>query len=155
MHAARTGTVTEVPDVCSEPRWPEHARRSAELGMLSSLSVPLALSARAAGALTIYARGTAAFDDVIRRAARRLAPHARAAVASLEARHQARAMADDLEADLETKAIIVQAKRILVDRYQMTPERAVELMARMSARSRVELRDVAAGLVLEDQASRT
>jgi AmiR/NasT family two-component response regulator len=104
--------------------------------------------------LSIYARGTDAFDDVIRRVARRLAPHARAAVASLEARQQARAMADDFEADLETKAIIGQAKWILVERYRLTPERAVELMARMSARSKVELRQVAAGLILQDRTAR-
>ena len=151
---ARAGTITEVPDVCSDPRWPEHARRCAEVGMLSSLSVPLSVNSRSAGVLTVYARGTDAFDDVIRRVVRRLAPHARAAVASLEARQQARAMADDLEADLETKAIIDQAKWILVERYRMTPERAVELMARVSAHSKVQLRQVAAGLILQDRAAR-
>ena len=154
VHAAHTGTAARSPTSAPTPRWPEHARRSVEAGMLSSLSVPLAVSARAAGALTIYARATAAFDEGIRRAARRLAPHARAAVASLDARHQARAMADDLEQELATKAMIVQAKWILVERYRLTPERAVELMARMSARSNVELRQIAAGLILKGRASR-
>lgn len=154
VHAAHSGTAVEIPDVRTDGRWPEHARRSVEAGMLSSLSVPLAVSAQAVGALTIYARATAAFDEGIRRAARRLAPHARAAVASLECRHQARAMADDLEQELATKSMIVQAKWILVERYQLTPERAVELMARMSARSNVELRQIAAGLILKGRGSR-
>ena len=154
VHAACTGTTTEVPAVRTETRWPEHAQRSVEAGMLSSLSVPLAVSAQAAGALTISARATAAFDEVIRRAALRLAPHARAAVADLEARHRARAMADDLEAELATKASVVQAKWILVQRYQLTPEHAVEQMVRMSARAHVELREVAAWLMHPHRAAR-
>jgi AmiR/NasT family two-component response regulator len=43
--------------------------------------------------------------------------------------------------------MIVRARGILVQRHGLTPERAVEVMARMSRQSQVGLRDVAAGLV--------
>jgi transcriptional regulator with GAF, ATPase, and Fis domain len=147
LHAARTGATTEVADVRSDTRWPEHARRAAAEGMLSSLSIPLAMDADAASALTVYARDVDALDEERLTAVRRLAPHARSAVASSEARHRARAMADDMEADLEARAMIVRARGILVQRHGLTPERAVEVMARMSRQSQVGLRDVAAGLV--------
>lgn len=147
LHAARTGTTAEVADVRRDPRWPEHAGRATKGGMLSSLSVPLPVDAGAASALTVYARKADAFDEVLRRAVARLAPHARAAVGSLEARNRARAMADGMEATLEARAVISRARGILMQRHGLTPERAVEVMARMSRQSRIGLRDVAAGLI--------
>lgn len=150
VHAARTGTITEVADIRTERRWPEHGRRAAEVGVLSTLSVPLSVDAELGGALTVYAFRADAFDDPVRRVARRLAPHARAAVAGVQDRHRAREMADDLEAELETRAIIGRAKGILVERYQVTPERAFQLMAQMSSRSHRGLREVAVGVVRMD-----
>lgn len=150
LQAASTGTPAEIADARRDPRWPEHARRAVEEAMLSSLSVPLSVDAGVASALTVYARDADAFDGVLRRAVRRLAPHARSAVGSLEARHRARAMADDMEADLEAQAVINRARGILIQRHGLTPERAVEVMARMSRRSRMGLREVAAGVVRMD-----
>lgn len=154
VQVARTGTGTEIADVRTDTRWPQHAQRAAAAGLLSSLSIPLCVDAQVGAAMTVFAREAGAFDEEVRRTARRLAPHARSAVASSEARHRARAMADEMEAELEARAIISQAKGILVHRYGLTPERAVELMARMSARSDVDLRQIADGLVRMDRASR-
>jgi AmiR/NasT family two-component response regulator len=145
--ATRTALAVDVLDVRSDRRWPEHAQRAADAGLHSSLSIPLRIDARATAALTVYAPEADAFDPPLRQALRRMSPHARAAVASLEERRRASAMADEMEAELEARAVIGRAKGILVERFQVTPERAVELMVRMSARSRMELRDVAAGLV--------
>jgi GAF domain-containing protein len=145
--AARTGAITEVADLRTEERWPDHRIRAAEAGVLSTLSVPLTVDAEVVGAMTVYAFRADAFDDPARRVAVRLAPHARAAVAGVQDRHRAREMADELEAELETRALIGRAKGILVERYQVTPERAFQLMAQMSSRSRRGLRDVAVGVV--------
>jgi GAF domain-containing protein len=150
VHAARTGAITEVADLRTEERWPEHRLRATEAGVLSTLSVPLTVDAEVAGALTVYAFQADAFDGAVRRVAARLAPHARAAVAGVEDRHRAREMADDLEAELETRALIGRAKGILVERYHVTPERAFQLMAQMSSRSRRGLREVAFGVVRQE-----
>jgi GAF domain-containing protein len=147
VHAARTGAITEVADTRTDPRWSVQARRAAELGVLSTLSVPLSVDAEVVGAMTVYAFEAGAFEDPFRRVARRLAPHARAAVAGVQDRVRAREMADELEAELETRALIGRAKGILVERYQVTPERAFQMMAQMSSRSRRGLRDVAVGVV--------
>lgn len=152
--AVASAAPVEVADVRDDLRWPGHAGRAAGEGMLSSLSIPLRIDGRATAALTVYAREAGAFGPVLRQALRRMSPHARAAVASLEARRRAGTMADDLEAELAARAVISRAKGILVERFQVTPERAVELMARMSARCRVDLRDIAADLVRQDRATR-
>jgi GAF domain-containing protein len=150
IHAARTGVITEVGDTRTDPRWPDHGRRAAADGVLSSLSIPVSGDAETSGALTVYAPAADAFDDALRRVARRLAPSARAALAGVQDRDRARALADELDVELETRAIIGQARGILVQRYQVTPERAYELMARMSERSRRGLREVAVGVVRMD-----
>jgi AmiR/NasT family two-component response regulator len=56
-------------------------------------------------------------------------------------------MADHLEVELAARAVIGRATGILAGRYNVTQQRAFELMVRMSARTRVELREVAAGLI--------
>jgi GAF domain-containing protein len=147
VHAARTGVIIEVSDTRTEQRWPEHGRRAVDAGVLSTLSIPVSVDASAVGALTVFAPEANAFDDALRWTARRVTPHARSAVAGVLDRDRARAMADELEDELEARAIIARARALLVERHQVTPERAYELMARMSARSRLGLREVAAGVI--------
>jgi GAF domain-containing protein len=56
LHAAATRETAEIRDTRSETRWPDHARRAAEHGNLSSLSVPLVIDdPQVSGALNIYA----------------------------------------------------------------------------------------------------
>jgi AmiR/NasT family two-component response regulator len=112
------------------------------------------VDAQVGAALTVYAQEADAFDEEVRRTARRLAPHVRSAIAGSEAQHRARAMADEMEAELEARAVIGEATGILVHRYRLTPERAVELMARLSARSQLDLRQIADGVVRMTRASR-
>jgi transcriptional regulator with GAF, ATPase, and Fis domain len=147
VQALRAGVPVEVADVRVDARWPEHAARAAEVGLLGSLSVPLLVDARTGGALTVWAARAGAFEPATRERLRRLAPHVRAAVVGLQDRSRARTLADDLESDLEARAVIGRAKGILAERYQLSPERAVELLLRMSARSRMAVRDVAVRLV--------
>ena len=150
VHAARTGAITEVGDTRTDPRWPDHGRRAAADGVLSSLSIPVSGDAETTGALTVYAVTADAFDDAVRRVARRLAPSARAALSGMQDRDRARALADGLDAELENRALIGRAQRIIAERYQVTPQRAYELMARMSERSQRGLREIAVGVVRQD-----
>src|SRR5919112_4611285 len=56
LHAASTGELTEIADAEHESRWPDYARRAAEYGSLSSLSVPLPVSEHVRVGLNVYAR---------------------------------------------------------------------------------------------------
>lgn len=147
VQALRAGVVVEVADARIDARWPEHAARAADAGLLGSLSVPLLVAARTGGALTVWAPPAGAFDPAARETLRRLVLHVRAAVVGLQDWARARTLADDLESDLEARAVIGRAKTILAQHYSLSPERAVELLLRMSARSGMAVRDVAARLV--------
>jgi GAF domain-containing protein len=86
MHAASSGQLTEVADAQAETRWRDYAQEAAERGALSSLSVPLPISAKGvSAALNIYARSPHAFDEESRSVATRFAPLAATAVTKMQA----------------------------------------------------------------------
>ena len=147
LHAARSGELTEVADARTETRWTAYARRAAELGALSSLSVPLPVGPHVSGALNIYARQAGAFDDASRQVAVRFGPYAAASVANMHAYQTAREMADNLEAALSSRAVIDQAKGILMERHKITADQAFQVLATASMRTNTKLRDIAERLV--------
>jgi GAF domain-containing protein len=149
LNAARTGTLTLIPDTRTEARWPDYTPRAVEHGNLSSLSVPLAIDPdeQVVGALNIYARRPDAFDEASQTVATRFAPYAAVAAGNLYAYQSARDMADNLQAALESRAIIDQAKGILMERHKLTADQAFQLLARVSMTTNRKVRDIADHLV--------
>jgi GAF domain-containing protein len=151
LNAARTGEVTEVLDNRTDPRWPDYARAAAERGALSSLSIPLPISEGIAGALNIYAREPGAFDKGSRAAAQQFVPYAAVALSNMRDYEDARTLADNLRAALDSRAVIDQAKGILMERHKVTADRAFQILTRASMQSNVKLRVIAAELVMTGQ----
>jgi GAF domain-containing protein len=147
LQAATRAMPVEVADTRTEPRWPDHMRRAVERGCLSSLSVPLGSSEQLPAALNLYARQPAAFDSAGRETASKFARFAGTAAATMDGYRSARAVADDLQLALESRAVIDQAKGILVERHQLTPDLAFHLLARAAGRIGRTLPDVAGHLV--------
>ncbi len=151
LHAASSGELTEVVDARVETRWRDYVERAAEQGALSSLSIPLPLGDGIAGALNLYAREPAAFDDESREAGQRFAPFAGVAVSNMFAYQNAQALADHLEEAVEGRAVIDLAKGILMERHELTPGGAFQLLARISMQTNSNLRAVAEELVATGQ----
>jgi GAF domain-containing protein len=150
LHAARTLEVTSISDTRTDDRWPDYTRRAADRGNLSSLSIPLPVdeAEQVTGALNIYAREAHAFDvDEVRATAVSFGSYAAVAAGNLHAYTSARERAGNLEAALESRAVIDQAKGILVERYRLTPDQAFQLLARASMHTNRKVRDVAEHLV--------
>jgi GAF domain-containing protein len=147
LHAASSGEVTEITDTRTEQRWPDYARQAAEHGNLSSLSIPLGIDEDMVGALNIYARRPEAFDPASRSAATEFGPFAAVALGNIHAYSSARELAGNLQTALESRAVIDQAKGILMERHKLTAEQAFEVLAQASMRGNIKLRDVADQLV--------
>jgi GAF domain-containing protein len=147
LHAASTGELTEIADMQAETRWRDYAKQAAERGALSSLSVPLPIAEGVGGALNIYARTPHAFDDESRAVATRFGPYAGVALANMHAYQDARNMADNLQTALESRAVIDQAKGILMERHKFTADQAFQVLTRVSMQSNQKLRAVADDLV--------
>ena len=149
LHAARTGELTEIPDTRTDDRWPDYLPRAVERGNLSSLSIPLAIDAgaRVTGALNVYARRPDAFDADSRSIGTRFAPYAAVAAGNLQAYRSARDTADNLQLALESRAVIDQAKGVLMERYKITADQAFQLLAGASMHANRKVRDIADDLV--------
>jgi GAF domain-containing protein len=147
LEAAATGTTVEIVDTATETRWPDYCRVAVERGNGSSLSVPLPIQDRVSGALNVYAAAPHAFDDAARAAAARFAPYAAVAVGNSYAYQNARDMAENLQVALESRAVIDQAKGILMERHRLTAEAAFQALAAVSMRSNTKVRDIAEKLV--------
>ncbi|SHF84817.1 GAF and ANTAR domain-containing protein [Geodermatophilus nigrescens] len=149
LHAARTGAPVHVADTRNDSRWPDYMPRAAERGALSSFSVPLSIDVdeQVSGALNIYARQAHAFDDDARAAASRFGPCAATAASNLHAYDSARRTAENLRTALDSRAVIDQAKGILVERFRITPDQAWEMLAGASMHANRKVRDIAEHLV--------
>ncbi|HEY0509683.1 MAG TPA: GAF and ANTAR domain-containing protein [Blastococcus sp.] len=147
LHAATTGDLVEIADMRAEPRWRDYVRQAADRGALSSLSVPLRLDEGMSAALNIYARTSHAFDQQSRSTAGRFVPYAAVAVANMHAYQDARDLADNLQLAMESRAVIDQAKGIVMERHKLTAVQAFQLLAEASMRTNRKLRDVAEYLV--------
>jgi len=144
--AQSAGTVT-VPDMAAETRWPAFARQALAAGVRSSLSVALPLQEAVLGALNIYAAQPATFDRDAIELARTFAGYAAVAIANARLYQATATLAEDMRRAMETRAVIEQAKGILVAQQRCTPERAFEMLTRLSQSTHRKLRDCAADLV--------
>jgi GAF domain-containing protein len=147
LHAASSGELTEVFDTRTDSRWRDYMSRAAQHGNLSSLSVPLVIDDDVSGALNIYARQPHAFDADARAAATRFAPYAAMALSNMHEYENARDMADNLQRALESRAVIDQAKGILMERHKLTADQAFQLLSETSQRANRKVRQIAEDLV--------
>jgi AmiR/NasT family two-component response regulator len=147
LRAATTGKPVEIRDARTESRWPDYVPQAIERGSLSSLSVPLGGPEGLPAALNVYARQAAAFDETSRTLAERFASFAGIAVTYMYAYQSVRDLAENLQTALASRAVIDQAKGILIERYKVTPDRAFTALATVSMRTNSKLRDLAARLV--------
>ena len=150
LHTARSGVLVEIGDTRVDDRWPDYARYVAEHGVLSLLAVPLILTGeeQVAGSLNVYARTANAFDEASRAVATGFAPYAAVAAGTVQAYRRARETADNLQIALESRAVIEQAKGILIERHKLTPDQAFDALATVSMNRNVKVRDIAEHLVL-------
>jgi GAF domain-containing protein len=143
LDAGRAGEVFLVADMRAEDRWPDYTRQAAERGVGSSLSVPLPFQAASIGALNIYSTRVGAFRDADVTLGEEVAAFVAIAVANAEAVARATTDADNLRRAMVSRAVIEQAKGILMERYKVTAEQAFTLLTHSSQRTNVKLRDVA------------
>jgi GAF domain-containing protein len=147
MDAGRAGQVFVIDDMRSEERWPDYARKAASDGIASSLSVPLPFQGTMIGALNTYAGRPHAFGDDDLALAQEIAAWVALAVENAEAATQTREDLMHLRTAMLSRAVIEQAKGVLMERYKITEDQAFTLLTHASQHTNVKLRDVAEELV--------
>ena len=148
LDAAATQQTMHISDVATETRWAGYVADAAKLGALSSLSVPVPMPDPVSAALNIYARTPHAFDDPGSQAtASTFAAYAGAALANMHLYDTTRRLAEQMETAMRSRAVIDQAKGILMAQRRCSPDEAFEVLVQLSQRSNRKLREVAQALV--------
>jgi GAF domain-containing protein len=145
----RRGDPVSVPDIHSDRRWPASARRGAQEGAGSSLSVPLVVQDKTVGALNLYSRSAHGLSEADRTRATEFARHAAAvvALAAQRADHELREL--HLENALRSRSMIDPAMGVLMGQARVSAAEAFEMLRRRSQHSNTKLRDVAATVVAD------
>jgi GAF domain-containing protein len=147
MDAGRAGQMFLVDDMRTEQRWPDYAQNVLGCGVLSSLSVPLPFQGVTIGALNTYASQPKVFDDTDIELAQEVAAWVAVAVANAEAAARTSDDLTQLRTVMMSRALIEQAKGILMERHKIKEDEAFTILTHASQRTNTKLRDVAAELV--------
>jgi GAF domain-containing protein len=141
------GGPVEIPVIADEHRWPEFVTAAVGRGAGSSLSVPVPVQRGVAAALNLYSRHPRAFDDEGRALADAIADYAAVAIANMHVYEAQSRVAEQLQTAMQSRAVIEQAKGILMGRQRCTADEAFAQLVALSQRSNRKLRDVAQVLV--------
>lgn len=147
LEAAVGRELREITDVREETRWRDYARVCAERGSLSSMSVPMPVQETVHAALNLYATEAHAFDDEARKLARGFAAYAAVGLANVHLYSSAREHAENLDRAMQSRAVIEQAKGILMAQRRCGAAEAFTILTSASQRSNRKLRDIAAVIV--------
>jgi GAF domain-containing protein len=147
LDAAKDGAVRHIADMRTETRWPAFAAAAIELGALSSLSMPLHVQQRLVGALNIYGHHPDAFDNESVEIAEGFASYAAVALANAQLYASTAALAHHMEEAMRSRAVIEQAKGILMALHGLDADAAFDMLTQQSQRSHRKLRDVAQAIV--------
>lgn len=129
-------------DLASETRWPSWAAGVvAETGARSMMCVQLFTSETTLGALNMYAKSPHAFDHQSdTHEAQALAAHVAVALVAAQ-------RIENLYTALDSRTVIGQAEGILMERFDLSPQSAFEVLRRVSSHSNEKLHAVALDLV--------
>jgi GAF domain-containing protein len=147
LDASAAAATVCVPDTADDCRWPLWAARAVERGVNSSLSIGLPIAEIVTGALNIYATEPAAFDDDSIVLAERFAGYAAIALANAHLYDATATLAQQLQTAMESRAVIEQAKGIIMAARRCTADEAFTILSKLSQDSNRKLRDVAVSLV--------
>ena len=155
MDAGRGGVLLRVDEMHTEERWPDYvAHLLATSPIRSSLSVPLPYQGSSIGALNNYSTQPGAFaSPESLRAGSDVAEAVAVAVANADAHAQLFDQARNMRIAMESRAVIEQAKGVLMAQRHVSAEQAFEILREASQRYNRKLRDIASGIVEGTQAN--
>lgn len=145
LDASRDLVVYRIDDTANEARWPEFAAAARAAGIQSTLSLPLVVGAAGLGALNLYSYDLDAFveeDD-----ATVFAAQAAVVLANSQAYWAAQALAAQLEQALASRAVIEQAKGILIATQRYSEDEAFADLRRRSQNTNRKVREIATDIV--------
>ncbi|CAB4953649.1 unannotated protein [freshwater metagenome] len=141
LDALRKDHTVVSDDLATDARWPSWGPQVVDqVGLSSSVSYRLYSTDKDLGALNLYGTEASAFtsEDIADGLA--LAAHVAVALAAAQE-------VEHLEHAMRGRTVIGQATGILMERFDLAPERAFSVLSRMSQQKNVKLRAIADEIV--------
>jgi GAF domain-containing protein len=153
LAAAEAGQLVWIPDMAAETRWPQFTVDAQNKGVHSSLSVPLPVQRQVIGALNFYSPEEHAIGDDVVELAEKFGDYAAVAIAHTTLYMSTKELADQMARAMQSRAVIEQAKGILIGQRGCHPDEAFNILVGLSQQSHRKLRDVAKALLEHTMAS--
>ncbi|WP_290055457.1 GAF and ANTAR domain-containing protein [Amycolatopsis solani] len=147
LRAAATGEIVRLPTAAADLVWPSFTAHARGLGVGSYLAAPLRVDETLSGALNLFGYGDHGFAETDSRLLHLYTTIVSFGLRTTRRYRQARRQATELEAAMRTRAVIEQAKGILMAVHRVSAEDAMKRLIAESQRTNVKLRDVAARFV--------
>jgi PAS domain S-box-containing protein len=138
----------------TDARWPRLAELAAAEHVASVLAIPVPVgAAEPLGVINAYATEPDAFSDLDAHTGDLLSSAVAAVIHQIDEQQRLTKLADQLEEALTSRAVIDQAKGILMGRYHCDSDQAFQRLVRVSRNKNIKLRDLARILVDQTQRS--
>ncbi len=127
----RTGEVVIVSDIRADDtvrRWPRFAPAAREMGFAGVHAIPMRLRDQVIGTMNLFRGQPDGLQPAVARAARALVDVATIGILQERAVRQQELVAGQLQAALNSRVMIEQAKGILAERLRTTPDQAFVML---------------------------
>jgi GAF domain-containing protein len=146
----RTGLAVIVGDIGSPEaaaRWPRFAPAAAQLGLAGVHSLPMRLRDQVIGTLNLFSTAPGGLDPAVARAARALVDVATIGILQERAIRERELVAGQLQVALNSRVVIEQAKGVLAERLQTSPDEAFLLLRRYARNHNQALTELAGDVI--------
>jgi GAF domain-containing protein len=147
LDAAVAGSLIIIPDMTAETTYKDFARTAARQGVTHTWSWGMPIATSTIGGLNLYGTQGDPYDDTSVELAGDFAGYAAIALANAAALADAVEEVAGLRTAMQTRAVIEQAKGILMRDHRCTEEEAFRMLVQASNVSNRKLRDIAVSLV--------
>ncbi|MGK3207009.1 ANTAR domain-containing protein [Amycolatopsis sp. MEPSY49] len=147
LRAAETGEIVRLPLATAGAVWPEFTTYARGLGVGSYLAAPLRVDETLGGALNLFGYGDHGFAETDSRLLALYTTIVSFGLRSTRRYRNARRRVAELETAMNSRAVIEQAKGILMAVHRVTADDAMKRLIAESQHTNVKLRDVAARFV--------
>ena len=141
------GEPVVINDMSADPRWRDWASQAVERGAHSSLSIPVPVQREVLAAINVYSTDANAFDQDSIKLAETFSGYAGVALANMHLYQAQAQVAEQLQNAMQSRAVIEQAKGILMGERRCDAREAFDVLVALSQDTNRKLRDVAQALV--------